>query len=41
MILGNMTLEEKLSYISGVGFPNPSPSPIGIFNIKPIGTTNG
>jgi beta-glucosidase len=36
MILGHMTLEEKLAYVSGVGFPNPSPSPIGIFNIKPI-----
>lgn len=36
MILGHMTLEEKLAYVSGVGFPNPSPSPIGIFNIQPI-----
>ena len=31
-ILSQMTLEEKLSYISGTGFPNP----IGAFNIKPI-----
>ncbi len=31
-ILKKMTLEEKLSYISGTGFPNP----IGAFNIKPI-----
>jgi beta-glucosidase len=31
-ILSQMTLEEKLSYISGVGFPT---SP-GVFNIKPI-----
>jgi beta-glucosidase len=31
-ILSQMTLDEKLSYISGTGFPNP----IGAFNIKPI-----
>src|ERR1700736_1528903 len=31
-ILSQMTLDEKLSYISGVGFPT---SP-GVFNIKPI-----
>jgi hypothetical protein len=31
-ILSQMTLEEKLSYISGEGFP----LPIGAFNIKPI-----
>jgi beta-glucosidase len=31
-ILSQMTLEEKLSYITGTGFPNP----IGAFNIKPI-----
>jgi beta-glucosidase len=31
-ILSQMTLDEKLSYISGVGFPNP----IGVFNVKPI-----
>ena len=31
-ILSQMTLDEKLLYISGTGFPNP----IGAFNIKPI-----
>ena len=31
-ILNQMTQDEKLSYISGTGFPNP----IGAFNIKPI-----
>jgi beta-glucosidase len=31
-ILNRMTEDEKLSYISGTGFPNP----IGAFNIKPI-----
>jgi beta-glucosidase len=31
-ILSQMTLDEKLNYISGVGFP----SQVGVFNIKPI-----
>jgi beta-glucosidase len=31
-ILLQMTLDEKLSYISGTGFPNP----VGAFDIKPI-----
>jgi beta-glucosidase len=33
-ILSQMTLDEKLSYVNGTGFPEPQG--VGVFNIKPI-----
>ena len=33
-ILSQMTLDEKLSYVNGTGFPDPQG--VGVFNFKPI-----